>query len=274
MIAVVNVNGSDLYLEPGTRFCPYGFLRWNHTATDALKVNKKDGAFVKTPPLTYEKSLTKKSANAALSESGDLKGEVTIEFKGIEALEHRLEAIDSDSAGKKKDLEDELKQWLPAGTIVKMTTSDGWEGANDPLVAHFTIEVPSYASVTGKLLLIPVCLFQSKQHKTFMHAERKYPVYFAYPFTELDEVSITVPAGFTLESVPAQQDASLKVAKYQAVSQFDGSRLVTQRKLAFNGIYFDLDKYPELKSFFSKVRTGDEQQAVLQGGGARAQKGN
>jgi len=44
--------------------------------------------------------------------------------------------------------------------------------------------------------------------------------------------------------------------------------------LLFNGIYFDVSKYSELKSFFNKVQAGDEQQAVLRAGGVSAQKGN
>ena len=65
-----------------------------------------------------------------------------------------------------------------------------------------------------------------------------------------------------------------KYARYQSVAQFDGARLIAQRRLAFNGIFVPLDKYPELKDFFSKVKTGDEQQAVLHGGNVSAQKSN
>src|SRR5262249_33855945 len=141
-------------------------------------------------------------------------------------------------------------------------------------VARFNVEVPNYATVAGKRLLIPSYLFQLRQNLAFAHAQRKYPVYFPYPFTDSDSVTIKVPAGFTLESVPPAQDAKLPYARYQNVSQFDGMQLRTQRQLAFNGIYFDVDKYSELKSFFGKVQTGDEQQAVLHGGNVSAQKGN
>ena len=101
------------------------------------------------------------------------------------------------------------------------------------------VEVPNYATLAGKRLLIPAFLFQLKQNQAFAHAQRKYPVYFPYPFTDTDAVTIKVPAGFTLESVPAAQDAKLPYARYQNVSNFDGTQLVTQRQLAFNGIYFD-----------------------------------
>jgi hypothetical protein len=273
-IAVVNLNGSDIYLEPGTRFCPYGTVRWNHTVTEGLKLGKKGGTFVKAPPLTYDKSVTRRTATMSLDEDGTLKGDVVLEFEGTEALEHRLDAIDSDEAGRKKNLEDELKEWLPTGAIVKMAVAQGWETTGGPLVARFNIEVPGYATLAGKRLLIPAFLFQSKENQTFAHSQRKYPLYFPYPFTDTDTVTIKVPSGFTPESIPAAQDAKLGYARYQNMSQFDGIQLVSQRQLAFNGIYFDLDKYSELKSFFSKVQAGDEQQAVLHGGNVSAQKGN
>jgi hypothetical protein len=275
VVAAVTLNGNEIYLEPGTRFCPYGGLRWNHTATDGLKLEKKGGTFVKAPPVTYDKSVTRRTADAALGEDGTLKGSIVVEFKGAEALEHRLDELDSDDAGRKKDLEDELKEWLPKGAIVKMEVAQGWEGADEPLIARFNVEIPSYASMAGKRLLAPAYLFQVRQNQAFTHGQRKYPVYFPYPFTESDVVNIKVPAGFTLESVPPQQDAKLPYARYQCVSQFNGIQLVTQRNLIFNGIYFPLEKYSELKDFFGKVQTGDEQQAVLHAGGSTsAQKNN
>jgi hypothetical protein len=274
VIAAVNLNGKDMYLEPGTRFCPYGFVRWNHTVIDALKLDRKGGAFIKAPPMSYDKSVTGRNANMTLSEDGTLKGSIVLEFKGAEALEHRLDAIDRDEAGRKKDLEDELKQWLPTGAVVKMAIAQGWEDGDSPLVARFDVEVPNYATLAGKRLLIPAFLFQSKENQAFAHAQRKYPLYFPYPFTETDAVTIKVPSGFTPESIPTAQDAKLGYARYQNVSNFDGIQLVSQRQLAFNGIYFDLDKYSELKSFFGKVQAGDEQQAVLHGGNVSAQKGN
>lgn len=272
MIAVVNANGTDVFLEPGNRFCPFGVVRWNHTETDALKLDKKGISFVKPPSIAFDKSITRRSAQLSIDKDGKLTGNVTLELQGQEALERRIDGLDRDEAGRRKALEEELKELLPSGAVVKATDAKGWDNNADPLVVTFSLEVPAYASVAGKLLIVPACLFQTRQNRAFTHADRKYPVYFPYPFAEQDYVSIEVPSGFSLESVPQQQDASLKYARYQSVSQFDGTRLIMQRRLAFNGIYVPLDKYSELKDFFSKVKTGDEQQAVLHGGNVSAQK--
>lgn len=274
IVADVNLNGKDIYLEPGTKFCPYGMVPWRHTVTEGLRLEHKGGSFVKAAPADYDKSITRREAALAVSEDGTLKGDITVEYKGYDALERRLDAAQSDEAGRKKDLEDEMKEILPVGALVKMTSAQGWEGSDDPLVVHYSVEVPGYATVAGKRFLMPAYLFRPTHKNAFQHADRKYPVYFPYPFGEFDSINTKLPAGYSIESVPDQQNAGVGYAKYVSVTQFDGMQLVTQRKLLFNGIYVDQAKYGELKSFFNKVQTGDEQQAVLRGGSVNAQKGN
>lgn len=262
-VALIKLNGKDIYLQPGVRFCPYGLMRWPNTSTDALMFDKKGGTFVTVPPLNSDRSLTHRVATMELTDEGSLKGEIAVEFQGEEALEHRLDALDKDDAGKKKDLEDELKSWLPGGATVKMVNVQGWEAPNEPLVAKFSVEVVGYASSVGKRLLLPSLLFQPQQKDAFTHAERKYPVYFPYAFTERDRVVIKLPAGYALESVPPKQDVGIGYARYQSVSVSDGKQLVSERALGFNAIFVQLSQYPELKDFMSKIQAGDEQQVVL-----------
>lgn len=275
MIAAVTVNGSEMYFEPGTRFCPFGLLRWNHTATDALKLNSKGGVFVKTPEPDFQKAAIGRSARVTVAEDGSAKGQAAVSFQGLDALEHRIDGIDEDDEGRKKDLEDEVKQWLPAGSVVKLVEARGWETSDGALSALFNVEIPAYASIAGKRLLVPASLFQPRQASAFTHAERVYPLYFSYPFTEVDHVELTIPEGFTVESMPQHQDVKLSYARYQSASQMSGTRLVTQRSLAFNGIFIPKEKYSEIKGFFASVQQGDEQQAVLHSGrSASGEKGN
>ena len=271
-IAVVNLAGKDVYLDPGTRFCPYGFLRWIRTSTQGIKLDKKGGIFVLAPAAPYDKATIRRVADMALDGEGNLTGTITVKFEGGDALERRLDELQTDEAGKKKDLEDEVHGWLPSGASAKLTKSEGWETSDGPLTAIFTVTVPAYASTAGKRLLVPGYLFQAKQMDAFKHVDRKFPVYFPYAFGEVDRVNISIPGGYTLENVPQQQNARLAYAAYQNVAQFDGKQLVTQRILQVNGIFFRVEQYPEVKTFFGKVQAGDEQQAVLTGGSVNAQK--
>ncbi|MFL6310997.1 MAG: transglutaminase domain-containing protein [Terriglobales bacterium] len=273
-IAVVNQAGKDVYLDPGTMFCPYGYLRWIRTSTQGIKLDKKGGVFVMAPPATYDKSTIRRNAEMVLDRDGNLTGTITVRFEGGDALEHRLDELQTDEAGRKKDSEDELQGWLPTGAIIKLTKSEGWDASEAPLIATFSVNMPGYASTAGKRLLVPTYLFQARQMDAFKHVDRKFPVYFPYAFAESDRVSITLPPGYTLENAPQQETARLTYAAYQNLAQCDGKQLITQRILQVNGIFFRLEQYPEMKTFFGKVQAGDEQQAVLTGGSVNAQKSN
>ncbi len=267
-LADVRLNGKDLYLDPATKFCPFGMVRWMHTSTAALRLDKKTGTFIEIPPAQYKESVTRRVANVNLSENGTLKGEIGVRFQGGEALEHRLEAVDRDEAGRKSDLEEELRGWLPSGAIVKLIEVQGWDSPGD-FFARFSLDIPAFASVAGKRMLIPVYLFTLKQKEAFTHAERKYPLYFPYTVSEMDTLTIKVPDGYVVESAPALQEARTEYASYQSVARVEGEKVTSERALLFNALYVKTDGYSTAKTFFSKVQAGDEQQAVLRPGGAK-----
>ena len=273
-LAVVPVNGKEVYFDPGTPFCPYGQVRWIRTSTAALRTNKDGGSFVLTPASNYDQAVTVRTADMTFGMDGGVKGEITIQYKGLNALELRLDALDTDEAGRKKQLEGELKDGLTTGAVVNLTSSKGWDKSDEPLVAVFSVEIPGYATVAGKRILLPTTFFRVKKMEAFRHADRKFPVYFPYAFSEQDSITIQFPAGLTPESVPQRQEAALPYARYLNASQFANGQLVTRRNLLMNGMYFDLPKYPEIKNFFNTVQSTDEQQVIMRGGGPNAEKGN
>lgn len=271
-IALVNSDGKQYYLDPGTKFCPFGLLRWFYTSSTALKLDKKDSAFIIVPPAMQDKAVVRRTAQMKLDSDGSLKGKVTLQFTGEDALEYRLDALDTDDAGRKKELEDDLSTLLSNAAKVKLVSVADWTATDAPLTAVFDVEIPSFASVAGKRLLVPSYLFETKELDAFKHAERKYPVYFSYAYAELDDLTFELPPEYTIESAPQMQDVSLTYARYRNLSQLQGHTLNTQRALLFNAIFFPVARYDDVKSFFNKVQAGDELQVVLKGGSVSAQK--
>jgi hypothetical protein len=263
--AFVKLGDKELFLDPGTRFCPFGLLRWTKTATSALKLSKVDGGFITTPQ--PENSLLQRAAHVSLGADGLLNGEIIVSFKGEEALEYRLDALDQDEAGRRKSLEDAVQAWLPKGAVVKLQEAHGWEAMDDPLVARFTIGVPGFASAAGKRLLVPAFFFPTLQKNMFTSQFRRYPIAFPYPFTEEDELFMKLPEGYEVEEPPYRRKAGLSYAGYEIASSVEDRELVTRRKLHFAELQLPTDKYEELKNFFSVVQKGDEGHAVLHVGG-------
>lgn len=263
-IAIVSLDGKDMFLDPGTPMCPFGHLSWQHTSTMGLRQMPDGGtALVETPAPSYKDAVSKRVGRIVLGEDGSAKGKIVVAWAGEDALVHRLSSLKTDVAGRKKELEDEIKALLPAGAIVQLDASDGWNDAEAQLTANFSVEISGYASSAGKRMLVPKDLFQTRSRTPFAHGERKNPVYFSYPFYSMDETTVTFPGAFRLESItdplPLQTDFSL----YKIQHTSSGNSVTVNRDFAMGGIGFQAQKYQELRNFYAGVATGDSEPLVL-----------
>jgi hypothetical protein len=264
-IAVVKLNGNEIYLDPGTAFCPFGLVRWIHASDQGLRLQKGGGSFVAIPPAVADKTPIRRVARGKLGADGSLKGTIEVELKGNVALEHRLAALDEDEAGRRKHLEEEAKAWLPPDSIVTLERVEGWEATEEPLHVYYKVEVPAFAQTVGKRLLVPAAFFRTtRQQEAFRHAERKYPVYFPFAYQELDNLILQAPEGYSPESVPTATDVKLASTHFLTSRSFAESQFISKRALVVNGIMFPIAQYPELKGFFGKVLAADQEQLVLQ----------
>jgi hypothetical protein len=266
-IAIVVLDGKEVFLDPGTPMCPFGHLAWQHTSTQGVR-QTPDGntALVPTPAASYKDAISKRVGHLVLSADGSVKGKIGIAWAGEEALVHRLSGLKTDAAGRKKDLEDELKAILPAGAIVQMDASKGWDDAEAQLTANFTVEIPGYATTTGKRLLVPHDMFQTHTQQPFAHGERKQPVYFIYPYYTMDETQITFPASFHLENVTDNQPTHTDFSLYKVQHATNGNTITTSRDFAMAGIAFQQKDYADLRKFYAAVTTGDAEPLILTAG--------
>ncbi len=272
-IAMVKLNGNEVYLDPGTAFCPFGLVRWIHASDQGLRLEKGGGSFVAIPPAVADKTPVRRIAHVTLGTDGSLKGTVEVELRGNAALEHRLAAVEEGEAGRRKELEDEAKQWLPEGSIVSLDRVEGWEATEEPLRVFYKVEISAFAQVAGKRLLVPAALFRTtRQREAFNHSQRKYPVYFPFAYQELDNVILQSPEGYSAESTPSATDVKLASTRFVTSRSFAGNQFVSKRALVVNGIMFPVAQYPELKGFFDKVLAADQEQLVLQNTVASAGK--
>ncbi len=263
-IVIVMVDGKEVFLDPGTPLCPFGHLAWQHTSTQGIR-QTADGstALAPTPAANYKEAISKRVGNITISEDGSAKGSIGIGWAGEEALIHKLRGLKTDAAGRKKELEDDLKAMLPAGATVKLDSSVGWDDAEKQLSANFKVEIPSYASSAGKRMLVPTNLFESRSRQPFAQGERKQPVYFNFPYYLMDETTIVFPATFHMENLPAVQPVRTDFALYSLANSAKGNTVTITRTYAMAGIAFHQNEYADLRKFFGAVNAGDTQSLVL-----------
>ena len=271
-VVLVNLNGKAIYCDPGAEFTPLGLLPWDETGVQGLKLDKDGGSWVTTVLPQSDASRIERKADLKLSDNGDLEGTLRVTFTGLEALRRRVEERHDDEAARKTFLEDEVKEYVPAAAEVELTNKPAWETSDAYLAAEFHIKVPGWASGAGRRALVPVGLFSAPEKHVFEHATRVQAIYFEFPFEKSDEVTIELPQGWQVATTPKPQDEGGKVAGYALKVDDHKTTLEMTRKLHLNALLMDIKYYGALRSFFQMVRTGDEQQIVLQPDAANASR--
>jgi hypothetical protein len=269
-IVVVKLDGKDLYLDPGIAFTPFGLLTWSETHVQGLRLDKDGGTWITTTMPQPSDSRVERRANLHLTGSGALEGRATLTFTGLEALWRRLEERNEDDTERKRFLEEEIKQSIPAAIETELTNKPEWNTSAPTLVAEFDLKIPNWATAAGHRTLLAVSLFGGQEKHTFEYAERLHPVYFSFPYENDDEVSIELPPGWQLGDMPNTQNLDLKSATFNLTAENSKGKLHVKRKLTINLEKVDVKNYPILRGFFQKIRTADEQQILVSSGTAAA----
>ncbi len=270
-VVMVKLNGKDVFYDPGAALTPYGLLPWSETGVAGLRLDKDGGAWIRTMLPDSSASRIVRSADLTLSETGDLEGKLTITFTGLEAMQRRRDEMHEDEADRKKFLEDEAKEHIPAASEVELVNKPDWSSSTPPLIAEFRLKIPGWVSGAGRRALLPVGIFSAAEKRVFEHTERVHPIYFDFPSGKEDDVSISLPAGWEVSSLPPPQNQGTPhVVLYSLKAENDKGKLLLTRKLNVDILLLDKKYYGALRDFFQVVRTGDEEQVVLQPGKATA----
>jgi hypothetical protein len=232
-------------------------------------VGEKNNLWIETPMSGHEMTSTRRAAKFTLLEDGTLEGTVREELFGQNALSYRLENHDESAAKREEILRDDIKRRLSTAEVSNVAIENVVDHSK-PLVQSYSIRIPSYAQKTGKRLFLQPGFFEYGSNPVFSTASRKYDIYFRYPWSETDNVEITLPKGFTLDSA----DAPIPMADTSRISSLDvkigydaaGHTLVYGRNFYFGGngkILFPAASYLPLKTLWDAFHKIDSHTITL-----------
>jgi len=269
------------FFSPAEHYVSYGMLSWIEENQMALITDPNDLIWKPIPLSPATKTEAKRTGKFKLLDDGTLVGEARIEYNGHwAALQKRLNWEDS-AAEREKTLKQLIRDNILSTAEVESFTIENANDPEKPFVYTFKIRVPNYASKTGKRLFFQPNVFERSSHPRFTANTRKYDVYFSYPYSEKDDLTIDLPDGFALENA----DAPGLIKDPQGIGSNqcnmgitnNGKTLVYKRTFSFgNGgmIHFPVESYPALKGLFEAFNKADVHQLTLRQGTTAAVPSN
>ena len=263
VVALVRLGGQDVFLAPGTPYAPFGMLPWSETVVMGLRLNESGGVWVRTPLPPASASRLERTASLRLMPDASVEGTMTFTFTGLNALAHRLEERNEDDTERRRRLENEAKADLADGGEVTLTNTPDWSDGDAPLVANFDIKMPGWARTVGARALVPVGIFAGANRHVFEHATRTHAVYFHFPHQLADDVTIDLPPGWKVSSVPQAGGADIKIADCKWTADGSSSALHLKRDCSIDTLLVNVKYYSQLQDFYQALRRSADEEAVL-----------
>ncbi|CAN5734069.1 hypothetical protein BH20ACI4_BH20ACI4_07750 [soil metagenome] len=265
----VKVGGRWKYYDPGSPFVPYGMLAWKEEDTSVLLLGYKDYITTTTPNSGVDKSVAKRTGKFKLLEDGTLEGTVKIEYTGQLDYEYKLSNYENSVNKREEDLKEELKKQISTAEISNISIENVTD-IEKPFTYQYKVRVPNYAQKTGKRIFLQPGFFEYGKSPLFSTAERKYGIYFHYPWSEQDTIEIQLPAGFDLDNAekPAPIADNQRIGSHEVDIKInkEANTLTYSRKFHFGGgdmYLFPASAYPALKNMFDAFHKADTHTITL-----------
>ena len=263
-LAVVKLGNEERYFDPGTPGCPFGLIPGDDIKVKGMRPTRDGAQFVTTPMPTPEASQRLRQGEFTLAEDGSLHGRLSLTYTGLYALDQRLSAREQDEAGRRKQVEDTIRAWLPTDAQVKLDKVSGWDDSAQPFQVEATLDLPNAAARTGGRAILLADILESNRKNPFDHATRRWDLYFDYPVVAADDLTLHLPAGWQVEALPPAQDfGGGSHLHYQASRTQAGAEIRVQRRYFRDDIFFVSGFYPAVRQFYSRVGSSDEESIVL-----------
>ena len=259
----VKVGDSWRLFDPANRYATFGMLDWREEGVFALVPDRANPAWVTTPLSAPSRTTQKRNARLKLSADGTLEGDVDIVYSGHINVDWKEFLDDLTPEEQAEQIASEVKDRLSTAEVSAVKL-ENVKDSDKPLTIHYHVRVPQYGQRTGSRLFFEPNFFHGKG-PMFPSATRTYAIYFHYPWSENDDLSIELPPSFEIENGDSPGKAKIAdVATHDVTMQLagDGEKqtLRYQRQMAFglNGrLVFPVETYTGIKEAFDALHQRD-----------------
>lgn len=260
VILCVPLGKDSVWLECTSQTLPAGYLGDFTCNRYALLIDENGGHLVRTPKYGMKENLQLRNVKAILEADATLNVKSFTTYGGLQQDRYH-DLINSLS---KEKIKEELHEDLDFATYdIRSFDYKEKKSAKPEIEESLDIMVSNYATVTGKRLFIQPNVMTRNHRKLPVDSARKYDIDISVEYKDVDTVEITLPGGYTAESVPKDVSFSNKFGKYQSSVKLEGSRLFYFRSMEHNAGRFPAADYAELVKFYETIYKADRGKVVL-----------
>ncbi|MGI4789062.1 MAG: DUF3857 domain-containing transglutaminase family protein [Janthinobacterium lividum] len=258
-IVRADIDGKPYWFDSTAAMCPFGQIPGGDRGVNAFVIRDGGGAFETIPLGSPEDNSETTTTKALLSADGSAECQTTVDMSGDNGLGARLSFRGLQTSQLKPGFQTMVSHFSPNASLLDYTLSP-LADRDQPVVFGLTYHAPLWATRTGHLLIIDG---KDMASTPYDRASRIYPVYESRTAEAVDDLIVTLPAGYTLEDKPDDIHEKMPLGDYTQTATLTGNVLTVHLVVTSHpGVILPAD-YAAAKAQFAKIVTLRKQPIVL-----------
>lgn len=248
---IVLLDATEKYSEPNV--LPLRDLNW------VGRLIRKDATSFEVDLMPKTTALVVKTMMVTLKPDGAIEGQSRYQHSNHAALEFRKKYLSQDPNIYLENLENKN------GAIeISDYTRENDKNLSEPIIEKFKFKQNKNVDfIAGKMYIKPM-FFLNSSFNPFKQEERLYPVDFGFPKQERYNISISIPVGFVVESVPASINIAVdKIGTFKFLITKTETNIQVAITKDLTTAIVSPEYYPDLKGFLQQIMDKQNEKIVL-----------
>jgi len=249
---VILLDATSKYSSPNV--LPFRVLNWEG------RIIRKSGSSALINLYPEEKSKKTISMMVEFDEVGDIEGTVRTLKTAHNAMRYRESYLEAD----KDQFLDNLENKNIGMEISDFVVKNGLD-LSKPVMETYKFTLESQADVIGDKMYISPLFFLSTTENPFKLDKREFPVDFGYPTADKYRISINLPEGYVVESLPESKAITLpeNLGEFKYVIANNGKAIQLIIDTTINESIISPIYYDTLKEYFKQFIEKENEKIVL-----------
>ncbi len=263
LLLKVDVDGEELWLDPYYGTNSVNCISEGYQGVDGLLIQESGGKLIKTPSLDYSENSRVRMVNVELSPGGLIECEAreiysTSRSGRIKNLLRNLTILE-----RKDELAKRICQFCP-GAILDTCQFGNLYNYEDDFQIYYRFHSFHYVQKTDSALYLnPNILNQDETAKDFSEPTRIFPIMFDQVKTDLDSVTINIPASYKVASVPDPIYLENDFGEFRSEYRIQDNLILYKRTFIIKELIVPAGSYKNVKSFFNQIFEEDQKFIII-----------
>ncbi|MDX6191358.1 DUF3857 domain-containing protein [Flavobacterium sp. Fl-318] len=260
MILAIPTGDSYTWLECTSQDDPFGYQGIFTDDRDVLVVKPEGGVIVRTKIYDDKGNAQTDKGTYTLDENGSFTGSVSIVSDGSQYnSKARVEHLPpNEKEAHYKEYWDNINNLK----LEKITFTNDKE--NIRFTENIHVSAESYATISANKMIFVVDAFNQSGGNVKRIRNRKNPFQIQRGYLDSDEIEINLPAGFSIEFLPAPYELKGKFGEYKTeIIKKENNKLTYKRSMFLNKGKYSNKEYDEYRLFMEQVAKNDNAKIVL-----------